>query len=352
MALDMNKLANLDKISTMEEFFQFTQPTGSIYKNIALNMFGINNNMVGNTVPTSRDSYGMAFFTRPQLNLSTGNLRNQRKLYSFLTKNPRSIHRYVRMMLDPRLAYTENLTCPFIDNRLAFIPILTNNLETMGGWPDPVLPTYKTPEGLRREQQTIADGYIDIYNNYSMDATFRNTMEEPIVLMMKLWVWYASQVFEGMLSPYIDMVMENEIDYNTRIYRLVLDETKRYVKKIACTGASVPVNVPMGKFFDYQKNDSYNTQNKTINIRFDCDGAEYDDDIIALEFNMTSAIFNPEIRKMRKGLKHNLEKIPIALMPMFNYRGYPYINLDTLELEWYVDKTTKLYQKRVNYIKN
>lgn len=352
----MDKKINMDnvyrgsKIGSLDDFFDYTQNINNISKAIANNMYGVNNLMAPSAVPVSKDHYGYAFFTRPQLNLSTPNLRNVRKLYSYLTQKPASVHRYIRMMLDPRLYYTEGLTCPFLDNEMAFIPVLTNNLENMSGWPDIVVPTYTSPEGLRREQWGIADGTTDIYNAFSIDCSFKNTKDEPIILMFQLWANYQTLVFEGMLSPYNDMIVENEIDYNTRIYRIILDETKTYVKKMSATGASMPVVDPVGKFFDYQRNENYNMQNKQISLRFESYGAEYNDDILALEFNLTGGIFNSEIRKMIAGKPHSLEKIPAGLLSMFNYRCYPYINLDTLELEWYVNKNSPTYKRKIEYL--
>ena len=50
---------------------------------------------------------------------------------------------------------------------------------------------------------------------------------------------------------------ENEYDYNTRLYRLVTDSSGKYVKKISATGASIPISVPTGKFFDYKREGVY-----------------------------------------------------------------------------------------------
>ena len=48
---------------------------------------------------------------------------------------------------------------------------------------------------------------------------------------------------------------------------------------------------------------------------------------------------------MDKGKKPSgLEKIPKALLSVFNYRAYPYINLDTTELEWYVSTNDPMYK--------
>ena len=39
------------------------------------------------------------------------------------------------------------------------------------------------------------------------------------------------------------------------------------------------------------------------------------------------------------------------MVSMFNYRAYPRINLDTLELEWYIDSRSNIYKKMEKYIK-
>ena len=167
------------------------------------------------------------------------------------------------------------------------------------------------------------------------------------------------------------MITENEIDYNTRIYRLVLDQQKRYVTYIAATGASFPTNVPTGSLFDYNVDTPYNSRNAELNIRFRCLGFTAFEDLLKLEFNKTLAIFNNDMRNV---LKHDMGnasesvkarsdgmvtyripgcsyvKLPHYLaMTMdtdvftnnyfsVNHKAYPYINLVTNELEWWVDE--------------
>lgn len=342
MSLDL--IPDLNKIESLDEFYALTQSIGSIEKAIGNNLYGLNHQSTKGVVPENRDSYGYVFFTRPQLNLSTTNIRNIRKMYSLLTKDEMSIQRYVRCMLDPRLKF-DNISTPLVDSQSPFIPVFTNNIKNLSGWPDEVVPTFTSKEGVRREQWAIVDGFMDIYDSFDIDCTFRNTKDEPIILMLETWLRYMSNVFEGMMSPYMDFITENEIDYNTRIYRVILDESKRYVKKIAATGASFPVNVPTGKVFDYSDSSKYADQNKDINVRFKCIGAMYNDDILVPEFNAVSAIFNGDIANMLNKKAHNMVKIPYELLSMFNNRGYPVINTDTLELEWWISKNSLTYKK-------
>ena len=339
------------KIQTLDDVIISTQTIGSIARAVGNNMYGIGHTGAKGVVPENRDSVGYAFFTRPQLNLTAGNIRNVRELYDLLTQKENTVQRYTRCILDPRLANT-GITSPFVDAYNPFISILSNNMLNMSGWPDIVAPTYTSKEGLKREQWSIVDGSMDTYSEFDMDCTFRNTRDEPLTVMFTTWVRYAAKVFEGLLSPYIDFITENEIDYNTRIYRLVMDETNTYVKKIAATGASFPINVPVGRMFDYDNSSEsrFNDQNKTINIRFKCNGACFNDAILVQEFNESVAIFNPDVRNLLSGKKHNLEYIPRTLLAALDNRGIPVIDTVTLELQWYISKDSKTYKRLLSFM--
>lgn len=341
--IDLEKLT-ASKIDSIDDFLNKTQSIGSMEKAVSESLYGINHTKVPNATIDNKDNFGYAFFTRPQLNLSDSNLVHVRKFIDLLTEKDTSIHRYVRMMLDPslKIASKKAIDSPYINNRLAFIPLLTNNLKNMSGWPDMVMPTYTSKQGLKKEQWGIADGMVDIYDSFDIDCTFRNTISEPIILMMQTWLYYMSYVFEGLIVPYPIFIAENEIDYNTRIYRIVMDTSNRRVTKIAAVGASMPINVPTGKLFDFSSESPYNVQNKDLNIRFKCYGAMYNDSILIDEFNKTSVIFNPNIKKViASGFKsmsgHKFDKIPQELKDRFNHRGYPLINTETFELDWWLD---------------
>jgi hypothetical protein len=363
-------------------------PITSVSKAIANNLYGINYLQTPTMVPSSRNVYGFTFFTRPQLNLSIYNISNYTPFYSLLTTNPLSIQRYTRLMLDPRLAFRglhqtqtgldfksssePNLTCPFVNPYNPFIPIFTNNLVSISGWPDLTVPVYTSNSGLYGEEFSAVDGVTNNFEAFDVDVTFRNTRGDPIIYMIYIWIKYMSLVFEGVLNPYLDFIAENELDYNTRIYRIVLDNTKRKVTYIACTGASFPLNVPSGNLFDYSNDGVYNTKNSEFSVRFRSNGFLAFEDIIKYEFNEINGIYNPDFYKL---LQHdidvntsldeverldqnyvyevgNLIKIPFAtmmnpvlfdnkLMNQFHslsFRATPWINLYTNELEWWISR--------------
>lgn len=326
---------------SLDDYFQNT-PIGSLDKAIGNNLYGINHRQIPGLVPSNKDSYGLTFFVRPQLNLQSDNVRNDRRFSPLLTDNALTIQRYIRTMLDPRLVegYTFNtnkipgIPSPLLDNNMAFIPILTNNLNTISGWPDLTAPTHEYSPGLYNEGYSLVDGMTRNYSTFDIDASFRNTKGDPILYMFYIWLHYSSLVFEGKFVPYVDFITENEIDYNTRIYRLVLDPQKETVRKIAACGAAFPISVPTGSFFDFNNERPYNDQNKDITIRFRCMGAEFFDDILIKEFNDTVVIFNPDMSDRHR--ENGMVKVSKNLISMFNNRGYPRINPQTNELEWWV----------------
>lgn len=353
-------------------------PIGSVQKAIANNLYGINFRQTGNAVPNSKNHNGFIFFTRPQLNMSTINLTNYRGFYNLLSQNKASYQRYTRCMLDPRMGATgpldtsPGITCPFVDRRNPFIPILTNNALSGSGWPDITVPVHTSESGLYGEEHSMVDGVTNNFEAFDLDFVFKNTKGNPLIYMFYVWVKYQSLVTEGILNPYLDMITEVEIDYNTRAYRIVLDNQKRYITDIACTGASFPTNVPTGNLFDYNSDAPYITRNGEINLRFRSNGFMAFEDIIKYWFNQAVAIFNPDLREV---LRHDVDgssyddnvtrenpakvyripgcayvKIPFLLnaatdidginnrLLSLNHKAIPFINLHTNELEWWVDE--------------
>lgn len=337
---------------SLDDYFQAT-PIGSVDKAVGNNLFGFNHRQVPGMVPSNKDTYGFTFFTRPQLNLQSPNLRNERRFYPMLTENELTMQRFVRTTLDPRLMEgyqfgkdkVSAISCPMVDNFNAFIPILTNNLNSISGWPDITAPAYTSKSGLYNEAWSVVDGLTRNYESFDIDASFRNTRGDPIMYLFYAWVHYQSLVFEGKLVPYVDFITENEIDYNTRIYRLTLNSQKDIVTKIAATGASFPISVPTGAFFDYNNEKPYNDQNKDITIRFRCLGVDLMDDILIHEFNQTVNIFNPSMIS-----RSGMIKVSKDVAALFNHRGYPRINPETYELEWWVDSGQ--YQTRTKAFKD
>jgi len=299
---------------------------------------GINHQMQPIPVSNSHDSNGYVFMTRPQLNLSLNNIRGDRRFIPLLTTSSDNVNRVIRLMLDPRLAYTDNsLASEQFDNTQAFFPILTNTISSCTGWPDSVVDTATTKPGLMKESSSWIDGIFEINNTFSLNCTFRNVINDPLMKLFSYWLLYGTKVFSGDMWPYLDMLMHNRIDYNTRIYRIILNKSKTKVTHISSTGASFPETVPNGSLFDFNHEEPTSQNQKDISVQFKCIGAIYNDPITVIEFNKVVGIFQPNMKT--NNILQLMQKVPYAALKYFNYKGYPRIDPNTMEFQWWVSKS-------------
>lgn len=300
---------------------------------------GIDHRDAGSPFQKNNDHQGLVLFTRPRLNLTYNNVMADRQLRALLSEEPYSMYRAIRCMLDPELskgrAGREIVKSAVFDERQAFMPLLSNTLLNLSGFPDITSNTYTSTEGKRKESYSIIDDVAEVNGAYDVTANFANIKGDPITAMFHFWTRYAGNVYSGDMVPYPEAIVENEIDYQTRIWRIVLDSSKRYVTKIGCASAAFPMASPLGAAFNYNREEPFISENDQISVPFRCMGAEYNDPILYTEFNLVVQLFNPA---MKDGNRENLMvKLPNQILNEFNFIGYPRISED-LELEWWISK--------------
>jgi hypothetical protein len=329
-----------DKLMEQIDFVSRESGLGNLTESMVNALVGINHRGVGNPVPYNQDNQGLTFFTRPRLNLSYNNLSADRRLSVLGAGQGTSRGHYpnaIRQWLDPELAkvlFEGGTRSQLVDPAFAFIPLLSNNLVSLSGWPDPVAEYYNSDEGLAKETWGMIDGVDTIYSSFDLNATFRNIAGDPISLMIYVWIIYASLVYQGKMLPYPDSEMLREIDYQTRIYRLILDPTRTYVQKIAACGAAFPTSPALGQAFDFSADSPFEQGRASqISVPFRCYGAMYQDPILMREFNDVVEIFNPAMNPLYRD--KYMVKIPREKLHMYNYGGYPRIDMQTNELQWW-----------------
>lgn len=321
--LTPNRRREIDRVSRGSGFGRAYGAMADVYR-------GIDHRNAGSAFQKNTDHYGLTLFTRPQLNLTNNNVLADRVLIPLLTDEPNSPFRAVRSMLDPRLKLSSNL----FDHKQAFMTLLTNTLVNISGFPDVTIDAYTAPEGMRKESYSIIDDVAEINNTYDLTASFANIEGDPITELFQYWTRYMGNVYTGEMVPYPDMVVENEIDYQCRIWRLVLDKSKRYVKKIGCANVCFPLASPLGNSFNMSTEMPYQDANDQVSVPFRCIGAEYQDPILYNEFNLTVAFFNTGMSDINRPKLYT--KLKPTELDGFNFIGYPRINPSTLELEWWV----------------
>lgn len=333
--------------------------------------YGHNHAGIGNAAPANNEHHGYTFFTRPRLRLSYDNIISDRSFTPMLSTTNESIPRAVRAILDPLGAYGGSATAIYgsktkqgaeskkatanndfygssmIDPLCAFIPLLSNTLISLNGWPDPYMDTYTTRSGMYREEWSMVDSPAKIFNSFDLSSNFRNVVGDPVGYLIHAWTQYASLVKEGVFVPYPDSMIENEVDYNTRIYRVVLDPSKTFVTRIAACGAAFPTSNSVGSAYNYDEHTPYNRDIDQISVSWKCMGAMYYDPLVVRQFNRTTYMFNPDIAFLDKRVvgKDGVVRMPrgYVIIPrsqrlLFRNQGYPIINEDTMELEWWISE--------------
>jgi hypothetical protein len=223
-----------------------------------------------------------------------------------------------------------------IDNRQAFLPLLSNSLVSMSGWPDLVANAYSSPEGMAKETWMMNDSIVKVNGRFDLNCSFQNMLGDPITLLFQAWLTYMGAVYLGTMSPYIISLIENEIDYMTRVYRFVLDYSGRFIQKWACCGVAMPTSLNIGSSFDMDRANPFSTSVDQVSMSFACIGAEYNDPVILDDFNKT--VITQNARMADGARQEDYVKIPRDERNLFNYNGYPRVNLKNNELEWWIDK--------------
>ncbi len=322
-------------------------PIGSVERSLGSLLKGINHSGSVPILYPEEENKEMAFFTRPLLNMSSANLQNDREMANLITDTGNDIHTYIREMLDPRLYLSEKhkTTCPFVDNELAYIPILTNAIEELTGMPDRTLPVSTGNAGAIGQQYSSPDGVFNYYGNTEFDFVFQKVRGNIVDRLIGVWCQMMSLQAQGTCVPYFEDEVRDRRNFECRVYRLNLDYTGNIVTDLAAIKVYFPIVDNIGKEFNMSKNKPRD-KGKTTNVRFlSMGGVAYKDPIILWEFNQHTAMTSPSVTNMLEGKPHDLVKIPRVFKDRFKDTGYPIINDETMELEWWVKNTSPTYYK-------
>lgn len=305
--------------------------------------YGMNHGSTGNPIPYNTESRGLVFFVRPRMNLSYQNLSMVRKMMNYGTKDPYTMQSILRAYLDPvgdweRRNRSDTMSSAFVDPYCAFIPMLSNLLLEINGWPDKTLGTFESRAGIQRETWSMVDDISTFYGSYELPCSFRSVKGDPVTHLLDLWCDYASHVYMGTMDPYFDAIVENEIDYTTCIYRIVLDETHQFVQKIMSTGYAFPTAAPIGASGNYSVSTPFNMDvAQQVSTSFKAQGFIWNDPILIYKFNRTVAMFNPHMRvdNLRRSDSLMVELSPSERVMMRGYGTYPRIEPRSFEMKWY-----------------
>jgi len=325
---------------------------GSVESAITKAWYGINHRRTPQKLPRYKDTNNLVFMTRPRLNLSDGNIRANRLLARLETGINDSVANAIRCLLDPSLQKNPArgqpiIKCNVVDENQAFIPIITNTIESLSGFPNLTAFTYTSPEGMYKESLSMVDGPSKNRTTYDIQLSFRNIVGDPVTTLFEIWGHYMALVFDATIVPYPSFISKFEIDYNSRLWSINLDPTLTYVTRI---GSSIvfPLDSPNGVASNFERDRIFTSANETISISLRAHGYETNDPILVEEFNRCVESMHGSRFDARSRYNY-FSQVPKFLLGYFNNIGYPYIDPTTYELSWWVRRQT--FDQIVNEIK-
>lgn len=308
-------------------------PFGAYGKFIGHTLHGINHELRNPILKNIPEGEAYVFFTKPYFNMRASNLRGDRRTTNLITQGfYNNAQTFIRQTLDPDLAFNGG-NCPLVDRESPWIPVLTNTLKSMSGWPDRVLPVFTSTPGSRGEQYSMADGIIETNGRFDLTMQFEKMDGRLNERLLEIWMLMMSLQVDGIVWPYPWQESYLEKNYDTSIYVLIMDSTNRLVVDVARVISAFPINDNKGSHFNI--NNKKIDRSNEFSIRFECNIVEYSDPIDLYEFNLATAKWNIDIFNLIfNGDKGNLVEIPRHELSKHKSL-IPYIDLSTNELIWY-----------------
>lgn len=326
-----NRLEQLDKAFSQDGGPSFTSALGNM-------MHGIKILGKGPAMATLADDViGLSFTNRPMLALDDDNVSKHPRLSTLYKAAPNSLQNYVRGLLDYKMGMRSRH--PWLDNLSAFIPLTTNLLKSSTGLSDLQLEVERSSPGIRGEVYQHVNGILEENGSVSVRDTYYNVKTNIIPFMFRCWLDYIAAVKTGDhgLDPYDEALYQNYTDFDCRKYFFIMNKNFRNIESIYMTVQSIPGSFPSGSFsaIDNDTNSFRGQGQDEVSMDFNTVGMRFDSWEVIDSFNGTYNVFNPDmnIAARRNALYRKLS--PSEWLSN-QWAAYPYININTMELEWWV----------------
>lgn len=274
-------------------------------------------------MPMADNTIGLSFVTRPQLNLTDDNITRSEKLVSLYGASQYSVAAYVRGMLDERWAAAFQPI--YLNNKIPFITCLTEYLKTSTGFNDLQIRMETSDPGIRDQVYQRVASKLEENGSYPITQTYYNPKPSVIQALFQVWEDYISEVVSGdrQVGPRDWYLMANKIDYDCRIYHLIMNKDSQYLEHIFATVQSIPTTYPAGSIANID-NSGTNLRGEgqdDFSVQFSSVGQRQDEWGLIQAFNEHTYLYNPGMRpENRNNYYRELnEKEYVA----YNYGAYP-----------------------------
>jgi len=334
-------LTNTDIVSMLDYAFSESGGPGyqtPVVKSLSgLRMFGPGHQFI----PIADDAIGLPFVSRPLLNLSDENVSRYPGLFPLYKSRPNSIMSYLRGMLDRQWGLANSGSVAMLDPYTAWMTPLSNYCKVSSGFPDLSLNVGTSSPGFRQEVYRYITGILQQNGSYPMRQSYYMSQPKFMPYLFEIWLNYINEVTLGDngLEPYDEALRQSYQDYDCRIYHIILNRNMRNIEWIFCNASCIPTTFPSGAFstIDKTQNTLRGQGQDEFDIQFDSIAFRYGNVNVARMFNSTTEFFNRELEDKTRASKYT--RLTFDQYYGSNYsQVYPYINLDSMTLEYWVKK--------------
>lgn len=313
-----------DQLFDMMNNANYTGSGRGSHQNILQNLLSKHDRFGLAQVQINADMVGLTFFTKPRLNMTTSNIRQDRILAMLDSHDPLDWMFSLRCNLDSVYSRRSDVAkfaaaSPYFNDESPFNVPLSNALVGISGWPDFVIESKTSDPGIFSEDMTMARGSDWGRRTYPLSCTFRDVQGGYIMAYFYYWLVAMTLQMEGRTIAYPDDREFIRMNYTCSIYRLTLDpELRRITKWVKATGC-YPTSVPLGDVFNFGPGDSFIHTSQQFTVNFVANNIRYMDPIHLEAFNVL-------VNRYAGG---DVTKGRVALGPESanNFMGLPYIDL-------------------------
>lgn len=305
-------------------------------------------------MPLADNTIGLSLVTRPQLNLTDDNISRSEKLVSLFGAGQYSMSGYIRGVLDERWASANpNVS---LNNKLPFITCLTEYLKTSNGFGDLQIQIDTSEPGVRNQVYQRVASKLEDNSAYTINQSYYNPKPSVIQGLFQIWEDYISEVTSGdrQVTPRDIYLLGNRIDYDCRIYHLIMNKDSEYLEHIFATVQSIPVTYPAGSIsaIDNTANSLRGEGQDDFTVQFASVGMRFDEWGLIQSFNEHSFLYNPRLQPSTRNQYYR--ELTSDEYISFNYGAYPLLlprsaevkgeggrtGLRTgIKLTWWVERT-------------
>lgn len=173
----------------------------------------------------------------------------------------------------------------------------------------------------------------------TINMTLRNMKGSIVNSVFEFWEHFIPEVrmWDNQMNPHDEALYSNYQCWDTRIYHFIMNQNLLNIESCAMTIQSIPSTFPQGDLLtiNNDSNSRRSANQDTISIAFRSIGSRANTYEVVNSFNLCTEYFNKNMADSERS-KYYRKLHPSEYLEHGNNVAYPWINIDTMEFEFYI----------------